>query len=165
MTHAARGLRVAVACVALASLSACGGHGVSRGALPVIAPNDSLEGIVRVVGVEAMPETVLATDDGSRSLRLVGPDALRRVAGLRIAVIGLRDNQSFAVWRFVVVAANGVAASDGLLVARGDSLVLVTQRGALLVRAPSPGLRAALRHRVWISGPLDAPTVAYGIIE
>ena len=165
MTRAARGRWLAVASVALVSLSACGGRTVARGAPPVIAPNDSIEGIVRIVGVEASPETVLAMDDGSRSLRLVGADALRRVAGLRVAVIGLRDNQSFDVWRFVVVAANGVAASDGLLVARGDSLVLVTQRGAVLVRAPSPGLRAVLRHRVWISGPLDAPTVAYGIIE
>jgi hypothetical protein len=165
MTHAARGRRLAVACLAVASLSACGGRGVARGAPLVIAPNDSLEGIVRVVGVEAMPETVLATDDGSPALRLVGPDALRRVAGLRVAVIGLRDNPSFFVWRFTVVAANGVAASDGLLVARGDSLVLITERGTLPVRAPSPGLRAALRHRVWVSGPLDAPTVAYGIIE
>ena len=165
MKHAARGFRVAIACVGLASLFACGGRSVARGAPAVISPNDSLEGIVRMVGVEAMPETVLATDDGSPALRLVGPNALRRVAGLRVAVIGLRDKQSFAVWRFAVVAANGVAASDGLLVARGDSLVLVTERGALSVRAPSPGLRAALQHRVWISGPLDAPTVAYGIIE
>ena len=131
----------------------------------MIASNDSVEGIVRVVGVDAMPEIVLAMDDGSPSLHLVGPDALRHVAGLRVAVIGLRDSRSFAVWRFAVVAANGVAASDGLLVQRGDSLVLVTQRGALSVRAPTPGLRAVIRHRVWISGSLDAPTVAYGIIE
>ena len=151
--------------IAFASVLACRAQHVSRGTLPVVAPNDSVEGIVRTVGVNAMPETMLALDDGSASLHLIGSDALRRVAGLRVAVIGLRDKQSFAVWRFVVVAANGVAAVDGLLVARGDSLVLVTQRGALWVRAPSPGLRAAIRHRVWISGPIDAPTVAYGIIE
>ena len=163
MTRAGSGVWLAATAVAVAC--ACRGQQASRDTRPVLAPNDSVEGIVRVVGVEAMAETVLALDDGSASLRLVGPDALRRVNGLRVAVIGLRDKQSFAVWRFVVVAANGLAASDGLLVARGDSLVLVTQRGALFVRAPSPGLRAAVRHRVWISGSLDAPTVAYGIIE
>ena len=164
MKNAARGL-VTVACAAIASLSACGGRSVARGAPPAIAANDSVEGIVRMVGVEAAPEVVLAMDDGSPALHLVGPGALRRVAGLRVAVIGLRDKRAFDVWRFSVVAANGVAASDGLLVARGDSLVLVTERGTLAVRAPSPGLRAALQHRVWISGSLDAPTVAYGIIE
>ena len=164
MTHA-RGLRVAFVGVAVAWLSACGGHGVARGAPLVITPNDSLEGTVRVVGVEAMAETMLALDDGSPSLRLIGPAALRRAAGLRVAVIGLRDHRWFAVWRFAVVAANGVAASDGVLVARGDSLVLVTQRGAVFIRTPTPGLRVALGHRVWISGSLDAPTVAYGIIE
>ncbi len=165
MTRAGRRHWLVPTGVVFASLFACLGARASRSAPLVPAPNDSVEGTVRVVGTDAMPETILATDNGSASLHLIGPDALRRVAGLRVAVIGLRDKQSFAVWRFVVLAANGVPASDGLLVARGDSLVLVTERGALYVRAPSPGLRNALRHRVWISGPLDAPTVAYGIIE
>jgi hypothetical protein len=131
-----------------------------------LAPSlDSIVGIVRVTGVAALPQATLTLDDGSPSLRLVGSPLLAHVVGVRVAVIGLRSPREFAVWRFVVVGANGIAASDGLLVAHGDTLLLVAEKGTHVVAAPSAGLRAAVGRRVWISGPLNAPTVAYGIIE
>ncbi len=67
---------------------------------------------------------------------------------------------------FRVIAANGVLANDGTLVVDGSQAVLLTEDGRRLpVVRPSAGLRAAIGHRVWISGPLDGETVAYGVIE
>jgi hypothetical protein len=130
------------------------------------ARTDSLQGIVRVVGVDALPQVVLVLDDASPAVTLDGPASLRRVAGLRIAVLGDRAGARFAVRRFVVLSANGVAATDGLLAADGETLVLVTPDGARhrLVNPPSL-LRASVGHRAWVSGPLDREPVAFGIIE
>lgn len=130
------------------------------------ARTDSLEGIVRVVGVDALPQVVLVLDDASPSVTLEGPASLRRVAGLRIAVVGERAGARFAVRRFIVLSANGVAVTDGMLAADGEALVLVTPDGARhrLVNPP-PLFRASVGHRAWVSGPLDREPVAFGIIE
>jgi len=127
---------------------------------------DSLEGIVRVVGIDALPVVTLVPDDASRSVTLDGPPSLRRVAGLRIAVVGERSGARLAVRRFTVLAANGVPATDGVLAADGDALVLVTSDGTRhrLVNPP-PLLRSSVGHRAWVSGALDRAPVAYGIIE
>jgi hypothetical protein len=116
--------------------------------------------------VDALPQVVLVLDDASPAVTLDGPASLRRVAGLRIAVLGDRAGARFAVRRFVVLSANGVAATDGLLAADGETLVLVTPDGARhrLVNPPSL-LRAGVGHRAWVSGPLDREPVAFGIIE
>lgn len=121
---------------------------------------------MRVVGVEAFPQVVLALDDASPTVALDGPPSLRRVAGLRIAVIGERSGARLAVRRFIVLAANGVSATDGIIAADGESIVLVTPDGTRhrLVNPP-PLLRANVGHRAWVSGPLDREAVAYGIIE
>jgi hypothetical protein len=127
---------------------------------------DSLEGIVRVVGVDALPLVTLVPDDASPSVTLDGPTSLRRVTGLRIAVVGERSGARLAVRRFTVLAANGVPATDGVLAADGDALVLVTSDGTRhrLVNPP-PLLRSSIGHRAWVSGALDRELVAYGIIE
>jgi hypothetical protein len=127
---------------------------------------DSLEGIVRIVGVDALPLVTLLPDDASRSVTLDGPPSLRRVAGLRIAVVGERSGARLAVRRFTVLAANGVPATDGVLAADGDALVLVTSDGTRhrLVNPP-PLLRSSVGHRAWVSGALDRELVAYGIID
>jgi hypothetical protein len=121
---------------------------------------------VRLVGVDADPQVTLAFDDGRASVALVGASTLRRVDGLRVVVIGSRRGTQLVVGRFTVVAANGLPATDGVLTADGDALTLVTSDGMRhqLVN-PSPALRAAAGHRVWVSGPLDRAAVAYGIIE
>ena len=131
-----------------------------------VARTDSLDGVVRVVGVDALPQVVLVLDDASPSVTLDGPASLRRVAGLRIAVIGDRSGSRFTVRRFVVLAANGVPATDGMLAADAEGLVLVTADGTRhrLVNPP-PLLRASVGHRAWVSGPLDREPVAFGVIE
>ena len=156
----------------LAFLAALGIAGMAchqtRGAPPGAdaAAADSIVGTVRVVGVEALPKVTLVSDGGGEALTLVGPPALKRVDGLRVAVIGRLAGTELSVERFTVVAANGVPATDGRLVADGAVLYLVTADGERhpLVR-PSPSLWAHAGGRAWVSGPLDREAVAYGIIE
>jgi hypothetical protein len=131
-----------------------------------VAATDSLQGVVEVRGVEAFARLVLALDNGSPAVTLDGPASLHHVAGLRVTVVGTRIGTRFSVRRFVVIAANGLSAVDGMVERYGDALTLVTTDGRRfpLANAP-PGLRAAIGHRAWISGPLDHEPVAYGIIE
>jgi len=162
-----RGARVAAMLALATTAFACyhASGGAARDVPPVVVV-DSLQGIVRVVGVEAFPQAVLVLGDSSPPITLDGPPALRRVAGLRVAVVGERVGARFTVSRFVVVAANGLPAIDGIVVASGDVLTLVTADGKRFPLVnPSPVLRASIGHRVWISGPLDHEAVAYGIIE
>jgi hypothetical protein len=149
-----------VAVVAVALAATC------HHAAPASAATDSIRGHVRVVGVEALPRLTLVPDDGQLAVRLLGPPSLRRVDGLDVDVFGTRAGDLFTVQRFVVVAANGVPATDGRLVADGATIDLVTADGARhALVSPSPNLRANVGHRVWVSGPLDHPPVAYGVIE
>jgi hypothetical protein len=127
---------------------------------------DSIEGTVQVVGVDAFPEVSLALDDGRPALTLVGPASLRRLAGLRVRVIGDRSGTRLTVRRFTVLAANNVAATDGMLASDGDAVILVTPDGARhRLVSPPPLFRSNIGHRVWVSGPLDQAPVAYGLIE
>ncbi len=160
-----RAAALALALAAGAAAIAC------RPARPAVAPrpaaaNDSLEGTIRVVGVEVIPVVTLAFEGVTPSLTLDGPASLRRVDGLRVAVTGHRNGATLVVTRFVVVAANGVPATDGVLASEGASTVLVTADGVRhrLVNPP-PLLRENPGHRAWVSGPLDREPVAYGIIE
>ena len=178
--RARRAARLALAAGALVAACRRAGPGASHqpraasvaGEAPAAAEaasparTDSLQGIVRVVGVDALPQVVLVLDDASPAVTLDGPASLRRVAGLRIAVLGDRAGARFAVRRFVVLSANGVAATDGLLAADGETLVLVTPDGTRhrLVNPPSL-LLTSVGHRAWVSGPLDREPVAFGIIE
>ncbi len=128
--------------------------------------HQTLNGIVRVGGVEPFPEVRLIPAGGGKGVPLSGPPALARVAGLEIAAVGRQEGATFRVERFTVVAANGVPAADGRLLDKGGSLYLVTADGTRhALVGPPPGLRAHAGHRVWVSGPLEREPVAYGIIE
>lgn len=151
---------------AIASVACHHGGASVRGGIGEPTWSDSLQGTVTMVGVDALPRAMLALDDGSPAITLVAGTALQLIAGLRVTVFGSRLGAQFTVAKFIVVAANGVPAVDGTLVADGDALSIVTADGTRrgIVR-PSPALRAAVGHRVWLSGSLDHPPVAYGIIE
>lgn len=128
--------------------------------------HQTLDGTVRVGGVERFPEVVLVPAGGGKGVPLRGPPALARVAGLEITAVGRQEGATFRVERFTVVAANGVPAADGRLLDKGGSLYLVTADGTRhALVGPPPGLRAHAGHRVWVSGPLEREPVAYGIIE
>jgi hypothetical protein len=165
--HGLRGLFAAALAVG-APLSACQRVPSTAGGTrtPAAPRVDSVAGSVRVVGVDALPQVVLAPDDKSAAITLDGAPSLRRVAGLRVAVVGERTGTHLTVRRFTVLAANGVPATDGILAADRTSIVLITADGTRhpLVNPP-PALRANLGHRAWVSGPLDHEVIAYGIIE
>jgi hypothetical protein len=130
------------------------------------AATDSVVGRVQLVGSEPFPRVVLIPDNGALPLTLIGPPTPRRVDGLDVSVVGRIAGSKLFVTRFAVVAANGAPATDGRLVADGDTLYIVTADGVrhALVN-PSPNLRANVGRRVWVSGPLDQEPIAYGVIE
>lgn len=127
---------------------------------------DTVVGRLQVAGVGGAPRMILLPGNGKPGVTLAGPESLARVDGLEISVIGRASGSQLAVEQFAVIAANGVPATDGRLIADGGTLYLVTADGARhpLVN-PSPNLRANVGHRVWVSGPLDREPVAYGIIQ
>lgn len=134
---------------------------------PSSAGADSLRGPVDVVGSEPGTWTVVRTPAGDVALEGVDRRLLERLAGLEVTVWGRRQGMRFAVERFAVRAADGVAAVDGTLAREGDGWVLVTSDGGR--RLPVPHLPQALRGRegarVWLSGPLDRAPDSSGIIS
>jgi hypothetical protein len=158
-------LLLATACLTAVATSACH-HGPAAGSgTPTAEKTDSIEGIVRVVGSTGSSAVTLRTDD-AQSLTLDGSSLLSRVSGLRVRVRGNRRGHRLEVSGFRVISANGVTAHDGILAMDGSQVVLLTEdRQRLPVARPTAGLRAAIGHRVWISGPLEGETVAYGVIE
>lgn len=162
-----RGPHLALAAIISITGAAC--HHAS-GRAPSETPGspvaDSVQGTVRLVGTSAFPQVTVSKDDGGPSIALVGPTSLRAVVGLRVVAVGFLVGAKLQVSQFTVLAANGIVATDGILTAEGQSLVLITREGTKYrLVDPSPVLRNAVKHRVWVSGPLDRAPVAYGIIE
>jgi hypothetical protein len=129
----------------------------------------SVRGRLEIVGTEPLLTIVVRPDDDPRHpVLLDGPlmTQLRHVNGLGVEVRGTRHDRFVTVQAFTVISANGLPATDGRLVASGDTLVLVTADGVRhpLVH-PSPRLRSEVGGRIWVSGPLDHEPVAYGLID
>jgi hypothetical protein len=160
------GRRLALAAGTAMALMACAT--ASRGGPPAasaVQPDTEI-GTIQVTGTEPFPRLILRPENGDLPLRLIGPPVLQRVDGLQIQIAGKRAGDQFTVKSFLVVGANGQPATDGTLVQDGGTLYIVTEDGTRhpLVH-PSPNLRAHVGGRVWVSGPLDQPPIAYGIIQ
>jgi len=135
---------------------------------------DTVRGIVAITGSEQLTTMQLTTSTGS-GWQLVGDSlqTLRAAVGLEIMVRGValatdptaRPNAQFAVGRFVVRRADGVAAQDGVLEREGTGFVLrmADDRRAPLTDVPS-ALRERIGARIWWAGPLDRAPIAYGIL-
>jgi hypothetical protein len=136
--------------------------------LGLVVQPPTAEGRVDVVGTDPLLTIVLRTADPHHPILLDGPllNQLRHVNGLDVLVTGQRHDRFITVESFQVVSANGVPATDGHLIASGDTLILVTHDGVRhpLVH-PSPSLKAQVGGRIWVSGPLDHEPVAYGFID
>jgi hypothetical protein len=134
----------------------------------VVLQPPTAEGRVDVVGLDPLLTIVLRTSDPHHPILLDGPLMLqlRHVNGLVILATGTRHDRFLTVQSFKVISANDVPATDGKLVASGDTLILVTDDGIrhALVH-PSPALHAEVGGRIWVSGPLDKEPVAYGLID
>jgi hypothetical protein len=133
-----------------------------------VTASDTIRGIVAVVGTEH-DKRVIVRPSGERAITLSGTDAMLvgRAAGAEVWVAGTRgDRNTLEVSQFAVRTVDGIPALDGMLVADGDRLVLVTPDGKRHVIAHVPdALRQHVGGRVWISGNLDQGPVAYGIIR
>ena len=138
-----------------------------------IAP-DTVRGIVSITGSEPLTTMQLTTTTGG-GWQLVGDSlqTLRAAVGLEIMVRGVvlatdptaRPDAQFAVVRFVVRRADGVAAQDGVLERDGTgyALRMADDRRASLTDVPL-ALRERIGARIWWAGPLDRAPIAYGIL-
>ena len=140
---------------------------------------DTARGTLMETGSEPNTMMVLQTADGT-GIVLGGPSLalLRRVAGLEVMVEGTRTNERaavptpgdarvFAVERFVVRAADGVPAVDGIVtVDRGQYWLVLADGRRMEARALPAELRTKNGGaRVFLAGPLDRAPVAYGVIQ
>lgn len=133
------------------------------------ATDDTLRGVIAVVGSEPATTVTLRPSDGGPSRTLVGPSvsALRTLSGADVWLRATaRSGEAVVVSRFAVRSVDGVPAVDGVLELRGADLVLHTVEGSRLrIVAPPPALRDRVGARVWIAGPLHRSPAAYGVIE
>ena len=176
-TRAAAGILCALLIVI--ALTSCH-RGAAATAEIQSAEADGARGIVQVVGSEPLTTIILVPAPGmpGETLILVGADTarLRPLSGLELVVSGRRlpavtgalprPTPAMNVSKFVVRAANGVAAVDGVVVEDGGRFYIVD---AGRVRHEAPHLPLALRlqagTRVYLIGPLGAAPVGYGAIR
>ena len=168
------------------SLAACiaaiacrtGNQGVDEGDIPVQATVDTVRGVLSSVGSEPSTELVIAQATGTR-LVVTGGQVARlkslgkvevmlsgRYPGLRSVTAAPGGLRAFEADRFVVRAADGIAAYDGVIVKEGDKYFLIAASGR---RWPADHLPELLRglvgSRVFLAGPLDRDPAAYGVIS
>lgn len=127
---------------------------------------DSALGRVVVVGPDPVSWVALA-EYGGTQLRLGGDAAgpLRGIAGVEVVVRGARGDREFRVDRFTVRRANGEPVDDGVIVVRGDTVILALESGREReVRDAPPALRERAGWRVWVTPTVAGVTPTYGLI-
>lgn len=145
-------------------------HGIPVGTMPA-APRVVHTGVVQVTGNEPMTTVQLMTTT-QQVLTLDGPllAELRAASGLEIQItarpIGAPSDRTVHVEQFIVRAADGTPAHDGVLVdtPQGIALERADRTRTLLPELPS-GLREQIGARVFWVGPLERFPVAYGILR
>jgi hypothetical protein len=128
-------------------------------------------GVVQVTGNEPMTTVQLVTTT-QQVLTLDGAALaeLRAASGLEVQItarpVGAPPVQVFSVEQFVVRAADGTAAYDGVLRETPQGVVLerADRTQTRLPELPS-ALRAQIGARIFWVGPLDRFPVAYGILR
>lgn len=144
----------------------------STAALPnrgISGPPDTARGTIAVVGPYPTRSVVLTPAQGPE-ITLTGEhrESLERLSGAEVWVSGRADPQrrELAVAAFEVRSVDGLPATDGILTAAGDSLVLITRNGRRrTVRDAPPALRALVGAHVWVSGPPEREPQAFGLIR
>jgi hypothetical protein len=136
---------------------------------------DTLRGTLTEVGSE--PSSIVLTPQVGSAVVLRGAIVpLRGVVGTDVVVRGRLTGERtpiatptpapvFEVSSFIVRAAGGVTAHDGVLRETGGRVYLVREDSTTVeIPALPPTLRAQIGARVYLAGPLDRPPAAYGII-
>lgn len=129
---------------------------------------DSVRGIVTLTGNPPARQTVLRNSAGNLvSLSGMATTGLSRLEGLEIVVHGMKVTpRDVVVSDFVVRAAKGVPAFDGILEESGGAWSLKLSDGSGIKRIgsiPTP-LRGLSGARVWISMRNGGPPEGYGLI-
>lgn len=170
---------VAVALIVLAA--GCRTASRTSAAANETASSDTVRGVVRAVGSDPR-RTLVLMSPGSSLVALSADDAkqereLQAAEGLEIMAHGKALSERnpeaapggaavFRVRRFVVRAADGVAARDGILREQQGRWVLEVASGETL---PIVGLPAALAShagaRVFLVGPANQAPQAFGILR
>jgi len=135
-----------------------------RGAGAMPSPTrDTLRGIIAVTGADPTARIALRVDrQGAVMLR--GAPALATLSGLEVRVAGTRTDDGFDVGEFVVRAADGVPALDGMLTDRAGQLSLVHDGAATTIRGASSAIRALIGKRIWAT-IANGEIVTFGVIE
>ena len=144
--------------------------GTSRPNRPARTQRDSIRGIVALAGPAPAPIVSLILKNGG-SVRLVSSHPLatvRQLNGLEIVVYakpGVRLDEPVDMEDFAVRAVGDEPAVDGIMRRAPSGDLLEKNDGRrLTVRRLPDYLHDADGKRVWIAGPLDAPTSA-GVID
>ena len=177
---ARRSVRAGAAALALLA-AACrsGGAGADYGLTTASAP-DTVRGIVSIRGSEPLT-TVVVTPVGSpgdpvapRGTELA---LLRSVAGLEVVLAGRRSEDrvleagprgavAFDLERFLVRAADGQPARDGVLGEDAGRYDLIAADGTRTpIVALPPALQSQVGARIYLVGPPDRAPSSYGIIR
>jgi hypothetical protein len=167
----------------LAGATACS-DALAPATAPASAPAQSsalisIDGFVHQT-TEILGGVSLNTGDG-RAILLVGANltSVAQVDSTEVEVRGAWNSDgAFEVHDFVVRSVEGAPAMDGVLVARYDQPtdidvgaqpigydLQLTRGGTVALTDPPADLLAHIGARVWVTGALDAPPTAFGIID
>ena len=120
------------------------------GLMPDTAP-DTVRGQIVVVGAEPMVRVTLRGDPRG-TVTLVGAPALATLSGLEVWASGRRRDAVLDVQEFVVRAAEGHPAIDGVLTERGGKLTIVETDGASTpIPSPSAAMQSLVGTRIWVT--------------
>ncbi|WP_337172255.1 hypothetical protein [Gemmatimonas aurantiaca] len=124
--------------------------------------SDSLRGVLAYQGKEPARQVVLQTPEATVTLSGMATSGMSRLVGKEVVIHGLKVTpRDIVVSDYVVRAADGVPAVDGVLDAEG---VLRLTDGSGVRRVPVPqALRPFAGARVWIA-LRDGVPVNYGVI-
>jgi hypothetical protein len=119
--------------------------------LLVDAPLDTARGVIALVGAEPNVSVQLRGDAGG-PVTLVGAPTLASLSGLELWVAGRRSGGVYEVRDFVVRAADGVPALDGILTERAGGLALALTNGDTTPISGAPeAIRPFIGKRVWVT--------------
>lgn len=150
---------------AFAATIGCHAGRSARAPLPAAA-SDTLRGTFVLEGADPMPAAVLRTPGGRVELDGV-PAAMRRLVQLELWVRGAaEENGRFRVESFLVRAAGGSPAWDGVVERAGEGLALRLPDGAVHALSGSPpALTDLVGARVWVTETAARTVASYGVIR
>lgn len=131
------------------------------------ALGDTLRGKPAVVGSAPFTQVALRPASGG-SVTITGPLAkeIGRASGADVWVRGTRSDRGFEAAEYRVRTVDGVPALDGVLVVDGERTHLRLADGTRRsLRSAPAALRAEAGARVWVTGGVDQPVAAFGILR